>query len=224
MLNLMISSVNNQTESRVVASNYIALILFLLSMALLFSLGCIRNPFQSQAYYGHSINIPAPDFHLTDLSGKQLGLENFAGEYVFLMFGYLNCSKTCHSQALVLDGLSHRIKDEGVRFVYVSMDPVRDTVARLESYFYSKNERLTVLKGESIKQMQSIANQYNAPFSINGSQAGDYEISHPGYIFLIDPDGKLAFVYASSIIDGGRLHDDLLRYKSFLERGNDHVG
>ena len=193
----------------------IAIGIMLMAVLLLLSLTFIRNPFNSYNYYGRVIDMPAPEFNLKDLDGQEVQLNNFQGKYIYLMFGYLNCNKTCHSQALVLDYLSNGISDNDVHFVYISMDPQRDDVSKLKFYFREKSHRLTILRGNNIRQLQAVANEFKVPFIIKPSVTdSEYEISHPGYIFMINPDGRLSMVYSGNLIDPERLYQDLSFYKS----------
>jgi protein SCO1/2 len=197
------------------------------SLLLLMLVNFIRNPFNQHHYYGYEIDSPvsAPTFSLVDLNNKPVELKDYRGKYVYLMFGYLNCTKVCHSQALVLDRLSKEIKAEDVHFVYISMDPERDSIDKLKNYFQIKNHRLSILSGSSTKQLQAIANKFNAPFSITSTSidkvgaGAKYEISHPGYIFLINPEGYLSMIYTGRSLDSAKIYQDLIQYKSNLSRG-----
>lgn len=204
----------NKQNSR--ARSLLAIAMIIMAVLLLFAVNFIQNPFSEIEYYGRVIDIPAPDFQLRDLEGQDVQMRDFQGQYVFLMFGYLNCTSTCHSQALVLNHLSDEVTDKDVHFVYISMDPQRDDAKKLQAYFKLKNyDRLTILRGGSIKKMQSVANAFKAPFSIKQSVTGEvYEISHPGYVFLINPGGRLSMVYSGNWIDTDRLIEDLAKYKA----------
>lgn len=193
----------------------LAVILFLASLLLMFSIAFIKNPFSEFDYYGLSIDVPAPDFNLVDMNNEVKHLRDFNGKYVYLMFGYLNCNKTCHSQALILNELSNNLADDNIHFVYISMDPERDDLNKLKIYFQEKNDKLTVLRGNSLNQIQSIANNYKAPFSVKYSlNSKNIEINHPGYIFLITPDGQLSMVYSGSVIEMDRLQQDFIKFKA----------
>lgn len=189
--------------------------LITLALLLFFSIYIIDIPFKSRHYYGQAIDIPAPGFHLKNLQDESVLLEDFQGKYIYLMFGYLNCTDTCHSQALVLDHLSRQIREKDVHYIYISMDPDHDDTAKLKYYFKSKHQKLSILSGESIQQIQKIANQFNAPFSIKPSGTA-YEISHPGYLYLISPEGRLSLIYSAKFLDTDQLYQDLLTHKLSL--------
>jgi len=196
-------------------NQYVITIMLLVSIAtLLFSISIYSNPFSQRQFYGHEINTPAPQFNLVDLNGKDIDSDIFHGRYTYLMFGYLNCTKTCHTQALVLDALSKQLaQDNMVYYAYISMDPKRDDTERLQHYFKNKTQKLSILKGSNIKEVQAIANQFNAPFSIEKETAKNYEINHPAYLYLINPEGNLSLIYSGSVIDTDAIQTDLNTYK-----------
>lgn len=186
--------------------------LIALALILMFSVYFIENPFKKQQYYGHEIGLALPSFQLKNLQQEPVLLEDFQGKYVYLMFGYLNCTDTCHSQALVLDNLSNQILENDVHYVYISMDPERDDSEKLKYYFKSKSQKITILSGDNMQQIQKIANQFNAPFNIKPTSTS-YEISHPGYLFLINPEGLLSLIYSAKLLDTDKLYEDLLKQK-----------
>lgn len=193
----------------------ITILLLILSVFLLFSLSFIKNPFSDHSYYGRKVDFSAPSFVLKNLEGEVVRLSDFQGKFSYLMFGYLNCTKVCHSQALVLDQLSNEVVADDVHFIYISMDPERDDVSKLKAYFKSKSDRLTILIGETVNEIQSIASAFKAPFSVSGKGVDSaYGINHPGYVFLIGPDGRLGIVYSASLIEVDWLSKDLLYYKT----------
>lgn len=196
---------------------FVAALLILLALVVLFSLGFMRNPFQEIHFGGQLMDEPAPTFILKDLDGVPRSLEDFRGTYIFMMFGYLKCKQRCQSQALELYALSRKIKDDNVRFLYISMDPLRDTVDALRHYFEGEDQRLVALRSDNVKQVQAIANQYHVPFSVSGPTQGEYEINHPGYVFLINPEGQLAILYTASAVDAELLNRDLEQYRRISE-------
>lgn len=200
-----------------------AVILLTLSVLFMFSLGLLRNPFSSQIFHGLRMQQPAPEFLLTDLDGRSWQLADLRGQFVYLMFGYLNCEDVCHSQALVLSELTRRLPDEQLRFVYVAIDPQRDTPQRLKQYFADSLDRVLILNHPNPSYLQSLANAYKAPYAVNGQRTGDYLIQHAGFVFLIDPHGDMALLYPGQLVDLQWLADDFADIKKILIRGNDNV-
>ena len=62
----------------------------------------------------------------------------------------------------------------------------------------------------NMTQAQAIASDYNAYFSVEPTDSlGQRTINHPGFIYLIDPNGQLRLVYSGSELDLERMILDL---------------
>ncbi len=150
--------------------------------------------------YGLPSNRPAPNFFLDNPEGETISLADFRGKFVFLMFGYLNCQKICHSQALVFQEISQLadMKNE-LYFLYVAMDPERDTPNRLKHYFDQREENFISLRKNDFLVAQRLAMEYQAFFYVDGNmKTSYYGINHPGLYYLIGPDGNLRFTYTAN--------------------------
>lgn len=170
------------------------------------SVPLLGNPFQENNYYGRHITRKAPDFVLHNTQNKTVNLTNFHGKFIYLMFGYLNCVKLCHSQVLTFHALNHQLNPEDVEFVYLGMDPEQDTAEKVSLYFDARGSNFTGLIARDMLQAQNIAAVYHAYFSKEYSlQNQTYSINHPGLIYLIDPTGKLRLIYT-----GTNLNTDLM--------------
>jgi protein SCO1 len=164
----------------------------------------------SQDYYGRTLTQAAPAFTLMDTDGREVQLAQFSGRFVYLMFGYLNCDRVCHTQALSLHMLGRRIGSAQVQFLYVGMDPARDTANQIKGYFESGSPNFTGLLARDMDQARAIAADYHADFSREPDREGaDYRIDHPGFIYLIDPRGIIRLVYTGSTLNPDRMLDDL---------------
>jgi protein SCO1/2 len=90
------------------------------------------------------------------------------------------------------------------------MDPERDDVKKVAKYFDAHADNFISLNADSFKQAQVVAMDYGAFFSKKGQlSSGDYEIEHPGHIFLIDPLGNLRFTYSAQHKQAERMVSDL---------------
>ncbi len=165
--------------------------------------------------YGLKTDRLAPDFKLTNVKGKTVSLSDFQGKYLFLMFGYLNCDDICHDQALTFQEINHHADNPNdLHFVYIAMDPERDSASRLAAYFDGRASNFTSLRSHSQRALQSLASDYKAFFSVqNKNNAGDYEISHNGLFYLIGPDGHLEFLYGAKQKSIPLILGDLLELK-----------
>lgn len=174
-------------------------------LAVLLCLTAFLLPFSTQLFvtndsYGLPANRPAPEFELLDSAGNPRSLDDFAGSFVYLMFGYLACEDICHTQAITFQEIDH-FADIGtpISFVFVSIDPERDNPARLAAYFDQRGDSFTSLSSADTRYLQSLALDYNGYFYRGASTSpGSYDIKHAGFFYLIDPQGKIRYTYSPS--------------------------
>ena len=161
--------------------------------------------------YGLPTNKAAPDFQLTDTTGRSVSLADYRGKYVFLMFGFLGCTDICHTQALLFQEINLLADNpDNIHFLFVTMDPEQDTAERLAAYFDGRGENFTALRDEQVAHIQTLAASYRAYFAHDGERlSGDKDIRHPGLYFLIDPEGQIRRTYSASHRAAISVVDDL---------------
>lgn len=167
----------------------------------LFSLPILFMVVNTSELYGHELNRPAKNFTLLDTQNQPHSLEQHRGRYTFLYFGYLNCDEVCHNQVGVMFNISQHTQLNNVDFIFVGMDPERDTPKQLDTYFNQLGDNFYALYHPNMQTIQQLAQSYHAPFFVGPksdtktSQLKDYEITHPGYLYLIDPQGQIRVMY-----------------------------
>jgi cytochrome oxidase Cu insertion factor (SCO1/SenC/PrrC family) len=130
-------------------------------------------------------------FELTDQTGHRRTDADFRGKLVVLYFGYTYCPDVCPTElqsiSLALDKLG--AVAEAVQPVFITVDPERDTPARLAEFVASFHPRLIGLTG-SLADIKKTAIAYRTFFAKNSATApGEYSIDHTGFIYLIGKDG-----------------------------------
>ena len=171
------------------------------SLLLLFSIPVLFYWVANDNYYGRHVDDMAQDFELTDVQGKAHRLSKHRGRYVYLYFGYLNCNDVCHNQVGVMFNLHHQSRRDDLDFIFVTMDPKRDSPEMLDAYFNQFGTNFVSLTSNTMQSIQKVAGDYHAAFFPDGNPKlnQDYEISHPGAIYLIDPTGRLQLVYQGDL-------------------------
>lgn len=189
--------------------------LFALSLILLFSLPVLYLIAQNDAYYGHFLNRPASDFVLKDVDDNPHGLQDHRGRYVFLYFGYIHCDEVCHNQVGVMFNLDRQGGNKDVDFLFITMDPFRDSAETLKQYFNQFGDNFIALRSESVKQVQKLASRYHASFYPEGDWLSnkDYEINHPGNLYLIDTKGVVKLMYPNMHLRYDYILQDLQKLK-----------
>ena len=109
--------------------------LFVLAVIALALAGCgHRHPFHARDISGL---MPALDFTLTDDTGRTVTAADFQGKDVLLFFGYTNCPDYCPATLAHLQQAIKRLPEttrKSLKVLFVSVDPKRDTPAKLKQY------------------------------------------------------------------------------------------
>ncbi|MES0371343.1 MAG: SCO family protein [Mariprofundaceae bacterium] len=135
------------------------------------------------------------DFTLQSSSGS-VSLKQFRGKAVLLFFGYTHCPDVCPTTmsnlSETLDLLSEREREK-VQPLFITVDPLRDSVEHLAKYVAFFHPKIIGLSGTT-DEIKSVAQKYTVEYFKDGeeSEADKYLISHTSYLFLINPEGEVS--------------------------------
>jgi protein SCO1/2 len=141
---------------------------------------------------------PAPDFTLTDQFGEPFRLTDQRGKVVLIFFGYVQCPDVCPATLSTWAKVANRLGDarRGVRFVYVTVDPERDTGERLGRHLAIFGSDFVGLTGTA-EELDAVFREYGITTRkltlFEG--AGGYVMEHTSQTFLVDPEGRLRLQY-----------------------------
>ena len=160
--------------------------------------GAEALPPNAASFYGYTTPIAiGGDFELLGAgpAGEHaVSLQQFRGKYVLLLFGFTHCPEICPTTlaraARVRRALSH--KDDLV-IVFVTLDPERDSPQSLSSFVTAFDKDIVGLSG-SAEQIKKVADRYRVSYTKQAT-GKSYTIDHSAYIYLIDREGKTAFLY-----------------------------
>jgi protein SCO1/2 len=137
---------------------------------------------------------PGGDFTLQSAAGP-VSLQDYRGKLVLLYFGYTYCPDVCPtSLAATAEGLKLLAPEELARvaMLFVSVDPERDTPARLKEYaeFFHP---LIVGATAAPPVVDEVARRYGVFYAKQKvDTAGDgYVVDHTSDTYVITPDGRL---------------------------------
>ena len=129
---------------------------------------------------------------LVDQSGRTVTLEQFRGRPVIVTFAYAHCETVC--PLLVSDVLGARdaLTSRKPVVLIVTLDPWRDTPSRLPSIAerWGATGDVHVLSGVP-DSVERVLNAWRVPRARN-ERTGD--LSHPSVVYVIGPDGRIAYV------------------------------
>jgi protein SCO1/2 len=151
------------------------------------------------------------DFALTNQDGKTTGMRDFRGKAVVMFFGYTYCPDVCPLTLTEIGRMNKLLgKDAGkVQAVFVTIDPERDTAARLKSYLGNFDAGIIALTG-SERDITQVAKLYRAKFSKRAASGAGYLVDHTAFVYLVDTKGKVRYLVpydagTEILVEGTRL-------------------
>jgi protein SCO1 len=143
---------------------------------------------------------PALAFTMTRASdGEQVTAADYRGKIVMLYFGYTFCPDVCPTTlANVADVLKQIGPDaDRVRFLFVTVDPNRDTASVLAAYVKNFAPEMVGLRG-SPDQLAALARRYRVAYSVTPqTKTHPYELTHSSVIYVFDGSGAARLLISS---------------------------
>lgn len=131
-------------------------------------------------------------FQLTAHDLKPLNIERLKGKWTLLFFGYTHCPDVCPITLTELEQMAQQLPPEilgSTQFVFVSVDPQRDSPESLAEYVGYFNESFLGATG-SIDALTTFARQLDSKFSLETDPVGEPIVNHSSAMLLIDPQAR----------------------------------
>ncbi len=136
-------------------------------------------------------------FSLVDHTGETVTNDHFAGKLRLVFFGFPNCPDICPTTLAEIARTIELLKDDAdaVEYLFVSLDPERDTPAVMAEYVKAFDERITGLTG-TVDQVDAMADTYRLAYEKVGMDgeayqgSGGYLVSHQGNTYLMSKSGE----------------------------------
>jgi protein SCO1 len=145
-------------------------------------------------------------FTLVDDTGAPVTERTLLGKPLAMYFGYTFCPDVCPTALL---DLSHWIQELGpdadkINYVFVTIDPRRDTPALMHNYLSSFDKHIRGFTGTS-DEIAAIAREYHVYYKRIPTDNGGYVMDHSTIIYLMGPDGRFVNVIAYQENDASAL-------------------
>ncbi len=169
------------------------------TIAALVLAGCGPSAGASTPYASHAtVNDPAlatPPLQLIDDTGAAFDLASLHGKVVALFFGYTSCPDVCPltlgELAAARRALPASVRD-AFQVVFVTVDPERDTPARLDAYLSKFDPSFIGLSGPPADVEAALAAWGVQHQRVDVQPDGSYAMSHPSTILVLDRTGRWA--------------------------------
>jgi protein SCO1/2 len=143
--------------------------------------------------------IPAPDLPLRTHLGEQVSLSELNDLILVIFFGYTHCPDVCPTTMAVITRALDRLAARATSFqpIFVTVDPVRDTRERLDTFLRSFHPSFLALTG-SEEEIRAVADAYGVFFAKAG-EGEDYLVDHSARTFVVDRDGQIGLTFPAFV-------------------------
>ncbi|MBL6853631.1 MAG: SCO family protein [Alphaproteobacteria bacterium] len=152
--------------------------------------------------------MPPLVFTMTRASDGEIVSEaDYRGKIVVLYFGYTHCPDICPTTLANLAEALGKLgaKADGVRVLFVTVDPNRDTPDLMKGYVNSFAPQVNGLRGTD-DQLAALARRYRVAYTV--TPGPNYEVMHSNAVFFFGRDGR-AHLVSTDTKDIGALTEDL---------------
>ena len=163
----------------------------LTGMAVTVGAGLLVKPY---TYQGSVINPPvkAADFTLTDQNGQPFTLSSLQGKTAVIFFGFTHCQDVCPITLGKFKQIKADLGAQGdkVQFIFITVDPERDTVAAVKEYISKYDPSFTGLTGTPTQRAEVWKNYGVYVEKKPVASPDDYEMDHSTQVYVIDAGGN----------------------------------
>ena len=130
-------------------------------------------------------------FQLVDHNGKTVTEQSLKGKPTLIFFGFTHCPDVCPTALFEMSELLRAMGKDGdrVNAYFVSVDPERDSVAKMKDYLSSFDPRLKGLTGDPAA-VEKVVTGYRVYAKKVPLKDGDYTMDHTALIYLMDREGR----------------------------------
>lgn len=138
-------------------------------------------------------------FQLIDQDNKPFGLDQLKGKWTFMYFGYTSCPDVCPMTTDELKIVANKLAAESgyrknTQFVFVSVDPQRDTAESLKNFtgYFDFNLAGVVAPVKALRELTDQLGVFHRRLIVQDRETGrrEYAVEHDADIYLIDPQTR----------------------------------
>ena len=134
---------------------------------------------------------PIADFVFLDEDGRTFERKNLEGQWSLLFTGFTHCPDVCPTTIALMAELRRRISRDDLQFVFVSVDPERDTPEVVAAYLAHFDPALVGATG-SRSEMERFTSALGLAQVRNPGVGDEYTVDHSTALVLIDPKARIA--------------------------------
>ncbi|MBB4303907.1 protein SCO1/2 [Rhodobium orientis] len=130
-------------------------------------------------------------FTLTDTNGNKVSNTDFAGKPRAMFFGFTYCPDVCPTTMSEIDGWMDALGPDAdkIAFIYVTVDPERDTPEKLKEFISAFDTRIIGLTGTP-EELDPVLDEFRVYRKKIPLDDGDYTMDHTASVYLMDGKGR----------------------------------
>jgi protein SCO1/2 len=134
-------------------------------------------------------------FTLTDKDGKRVSWDQFKGKYRIVYFGFAFCPDACPLDVgTMMQGFNRFAKDHPakaaeVQPIFITIDPARDTPAKVGEFTAAFSPKLLGLTGTQA-EIDGVVKAFKVYAARGKDTPGGYLMDHSRQAYLMDREGK----------------------------------
>ena len=139
-----------------------------------------------------------PAFNLVKADGSPLTAADWKGRWNLVFIGFTHCPDVCPNTLAVFKQVWGLLEPRGLtqrlRFDFVSVDPQRDSGARLAEYTGFFHKDFTAATG-SDEELTRFTRALGLVYARVNDDKGGYSVDHSASVVIIDPDGRVVGLF-----------------------------
>lgn len=171
--------------------------LFTLALGLLLSFPILGHITKDSDFYGFKTDLQVPA--LPDYQAEEERLR-------LVFFGYRHCGTVCPLQLSNLKKLHDRMAQQPVTFVFITLDPQRDSRQELDRMMATMGENFHAVRPATPLAARQLAMGFSEYAARNGH---DDDYDHSARIYAVTPDNRRHLLYTSPALDLDRVQADI---------------
>ncbi len=139
---------------------------------------------------GSSVSIGGP-FRLVGPDGKVVTERDYLGAPHLVFFGFTRCPDVCPTTLFEISEVFRAMGDKGrgVKALFITVDPERDTPDSMKQYVSSFDDRIVGLTGDR-PEIDAAIKSYRAYAKKVPLKDGDYTMEHTALVYLMDKNDR----------------------------------
>jgi cytochrome oxidase Cu insertion factor (SCO1/SenC/PrrC family) len=140
-------------------------------------------------------------FSLVDGDGRRVTEADLRGKLALVFFGFTFCPDVCPTELQAIGQAMDQLgpQAEGVRPVFISVDPERDTPAKMKDYVALFHPSILGLTGTP-EQVAAAARAFRVYYNkVTPPGSSDYLMDHSAFTYLMGRDGQLRALFRPGV-------------------------